>query len=291
MGDSKDPIDQMNELKAQSQDLEDTTLNLVSQNQQNNTNNEIMVKQDQLEKIKNDRLNKQLENLNELEHNIINKDRLIEQTNQVNENNNKNIYTLFVALGLSFIIFLGIVLHSIGKLNDKILTAIVAIILVIFVCIVMYTYNIAHFADMVNFIDNRRNLRLMESVGNFGSRVQKWRQERAYGDEKDWVDANCECPDDSGAEAIDEENIGVDIKPGYFYYDKNAPKQNITPNGGSRINVSDDASRKIYDKINWVNHDIVANSEDDNEYNIFPNKDQIYKNGKLVNYSTYTVNL
>ena len=127
----------------------------------------------------------------------------------------------------------------------------------------MYTYNIAHFADMVNFIDNRRNLRLMESVGNFGSRVQKWRQERAYGDEKDWVDANCECPDDSGAEAIDEENIGVDIKPGYFYYDK----------------------------INWVNHDIVANSEDDNEYNIFPNKDQIYKNGKLVNYSTYTVNL
>ena len=70
----------MNELKAQSQNLEDTTQDLVSQNQQYNTNNEIMVKQDQLNKIKNDRLNKQLENLNELEHNIINKDRLIEQT-------------------------------------------------------------------------------------------------------------------------------------------------------------------------------------------------------------------
>ena len=137
---------------------------------------------------------------------------------------------------------------------------------------------------MVNFIDNRRNLRLQESIGNFGGRVQKIMQERTYGDQSDWVDANCECPEND-AEAIDEENISVDIKPGYFYYDKNAPKQNITPNGGSRINVSNDATRKIYDKINWVNHDIVANSEDDNEYNIFPNKDQIYNNGKLVNYS------
>lgn len=291
MSDStKDPIVQMNELRASSENLEDTTQNLISQNQQYNTNNEIMVKQDQLNKIKNDRLNKQLENLNELEHNIINKDRLIEQTNKVNENNDKNIYTLYVALGLSIIIFIGIVSHSLGKLNDKIFTALISVVLVIFVCIVMYTYNIAHFADMVNFIDNRRNLRLMESIGNFGGRVQKWRQERVYGDEKDWVDANCECPE-TEAEVINEENIGVDIKPGYFYYDKNAPKQNITPNGGSRINVSDDANRKIYDKINWVNHDIVANSEDDNEYNIFPNKDQIYKNGKLVNYSTYTVNL
>ncbi len=284
-----DPIAQMNELKANSKSLTDSTLNLIAQNQEYNTSNEILVKQDQLNKIKNDRLNKQLENLNELEHNIINKDRLIEQTNQVNENNDKNIYTLYVGLSLSFILFLGIILHSLGKLNDKLLTVLVAVILFIFILIVMYTYNIAHFADLVHFIDNRRNLRLQESIGNFGSRIQKWRQERVYGNEQDWIDANCECTEPEST-VIDEENIGVDIKPGYFYYDKNAPKQNITPDGGKPINISDDPKRKIYDKIKWVNHDNVS-GEDDREYNIFPNKDRTYKNGDLVANSTYTINL
>lgn len=288
----KDPIDIMNEIGTSQTDSINTTANLVSQNQNFNTKNEILVKQDQLYKIHNDKLNKQLDSLKELEHNIINKDRLIEQTNEQNEKSNKNINTLYISLGLAFIILIGIVLYSIGKLNDRLLAVLVSIVLISFTLIVLYTYNIAHFADMVNFLDNRRNLKLAESIGNIGNRFTKNIQERIYGDKQDWIDTNCECPD---AEDIytDEENIGVDIKPGLFYYDKNAPKQNLVPHGGEKVNVSSDASREINDKIEWVNHDSKSYDPDseDNNYNINPNNNNLYKDGKFVADSTYTVNL
>ena len=286
-----DPIQQMNQLKAQNQQEVSTTLNLISQNQLNNTNNEILVKQDQLAKIKNDNLNKKLEELNELEHNIINKDRLIEQTNQINENNDKNIYTLYVGFGLSIILFIVILLYSLGKLKDKIAIVLISLIFVIFIFIVLYTYNIAHFATLVNFFENRRELRIEASIGQFGSRIKTWAQERVYGNKQEWVDNNCACPASEGT-YTEEENDSVEIKPGYFYYDKNAPKQNLSPDGGDKINVSVDVTKPIYDKISWVNHDNVSNNIDNkNEYNIQPNDYSVYKDGKLVGDSTYTINL
>lgn len=288
----KDPIDIMREIGESQANSADTTADLVSQNQNFNTKNEILVKQDQLYKIHNDKLNKKLDSLKELEHNIINKDRLIEQTNEQNERNNKNINTLYISLGLALVILIGIVLYSIGKLNDRLLAVLVSIVLISFTLIVLYTYNIAHFGDIVNFLDNRRNLKLAESIGNIGNNITKNMQERIYGDKQDWIDTNCECPD---AEDIytDEENIGVDIKPGLFYYDKNAPKQNIVPHGGEKINVSSNASNEINDKIEWVNHDSKSYDPDseDNNYNINPNNNNLYKDGKFVADSTYTVNL
>ena len=286
-----DPIQQMYELEAQNKVIDESTLELTSQNQLYNLNNEILVKQDQLTKFKNDNLNKKLQELDELEHNIINKDRLIEQTNQVNDRNNNNIYTLFVSLFLSIILFIGVLLYSLGILNEKILTIIVTLVILIFILIVLYTYNIAHFATLVHFIDNRRHLRISASIGNIGKNIQSWEQERVYGNKQDWVDENCTCPETDGT-YMEEENIGVDIKPGYFYYDKNAPKQNITPNGGDKINVSSDSNRKIYDKIEWVNHDKVSSSIlNENDYNIEPNNNILYKQGKFNADSTYTINL
>ena len=80
---AKDPIDIMNELKSQNSFLNDSTLDLNAKNQENNVNNEILVKQDQLMKIKNDELNHQLDKLKDMENNIINKDRIIEQTDNI----------------------------------------------------------------------------------------------------------------------------------------------------------------------------------------------------------------
>ena len=286
-----DPIQQMNELKAQNQQSVSTTLNLVAQNQLNNKNNEILVKQDQLAKFRNDKLNKKLDELNELEHNIINKDRLIEQTNQINQNKDKNIYTLYVGLFLSVVLFIIILLYSLEKINNKLATILISIVFILFLLIVLYNYNIAHFATLVNFFKNRRELKIEASIGNFGSRITSWAQERAYGNKQEWIDNNCACPDSEGTYS-DEENTSVEIKPGYFYYDKNAPKQNIHPDGGDKINVSVNPNKKIYDKIHWVNHDNVSNNMDNNhEYNIEPNNYDMYKEGKLVGDSTYTVNL
>ena len=101
---------------------------------------------------------------------------------------------------------------------------------------------------------------------------------------------NCTCPETNNV-YMEEENIGVNIVPGYFYYDKNAPKQNIQPDGGERINLSTNSNKKIYDKIKWVNHDNMAsNVLAEYDYNIEPNDNKVYKDGKFNADSTYTVN-
>lgn len=287
---AKDPIDIMNELKSQNSFLNDSTLDLNSKNQENNVNNEILVKQDQLMKIKNDELNHQLDKLKDMENNIINKDRIIEQTDKHIEKNDKNIFILYISLALSIIIFLSIILYAFGQVNDRILNIIIITIILIFLIILLYTYNIFHFASIVNFIDNRRNLRLQDSISNFERKFGL--QQRLYGNKQDYVDENCDCPETEDV-FTDEENIGVDIKPGYFYYDKNAPKQVLVPHGGEKTNVADDATNKIYNKINWVNHDKKTYDEDydTKPYKIEPNKNYLYKDGNLVNDSTYSINL
>jgi hypothetical protein len=287
---AKDPIDIMNELKSQNSFLNDSTLDLNAKNQENNVNNEILVKQDQLMKIKNDELNHQLDKLKDMENNIINKDRIIEQTDKHIEKNDKNIFILYISLALSIIIFLSIILYAFGQVNDRILNIIIITIILIFLIILLYTYNIFHFASIVNFIDNRRNLRLQDSISNFERKFGL--QQRLYGNKQDYVDENCDCPETEDV-FTDEENIGVDIKPGYFYYDKNAPKQVLVPHGGEKTNVADDATNKIYNKINWVNHDKKTYDEDydTKPYKIEPNKNYLYKDGNLVNDSTYSINL
>ena len=121
MGTVKDPIDQMKELEQTSRDYNDSTQQLLVSNQAYNTNVETSVKQNQLNKFHNDRLNKQLSKLKELESNIINKDRLIEQTNQLNENNNKNLNTLYISVFLSIFLFFCIIIYAGGLINDRIL--------------------------------------------------------------------------------------------------------------------------------------------------------------------------
>ena len=237
MGTVKDPIDQMKELEQTSRDYNDSTQQLLVSSQAYNTNVETSVKQNQLNKFHNDRLNKQLSKLKELESNIINKDRLIEQTNQLNENNNKNLNTLYISVFLSIFLFFCIILYAGGLMNDRILGIFFSLIMLIFTCFILYTYNIFHFATVANFLDNRKNLRLQESIKDTSKRIKQRLQESVYGDKKDWTDANCDCPETEDV-FTDEENIAVDIKPGYFYYDKNAPKQNIIPDGGKEINVS-----------------------------------------------------
>ena len=56
-----------------------------------------------------------------MENNIINKDRIIEQTDKHIEKNDKNIFILYISLALSIIIFLSIILYAFGQVNDRIL--------------------------------------------------------------------------------------------------------------------------------------------------------------------------
>lgn len=293
----QDPIDLMNSINDDTDNINSTN-DLINQNQVYNTSNEISMKQEQLMKIKNDKLNSQLSSLKDIENNIINKDRFIDQTSSHIEKNDTNIYILYISLFLSLALFLSIILYSIGQLSNRLLNIVIVIIIVIFLCLVLYTYNIFHFATIVHFIDNRKNLNLAKSVKNLQKKLGVDLQEQLYGDKKDFIDENCLC-EDSDEIYTDEEDIGVSIKPGYFYYDKTAPKQYISPDAKSnKINVSSNINKKIYDKVDWVNHDTKTyeNDVDDKSsyvksYRINPNNYDVYKNGTLVGDSTYSVNI
>ena len=190
---------------------------------------------------------------------------------------------------------MGVVsLYALGKINEKLFGILVVLLILVFVIMIMYKYNILYFKTVSHFIDNRKNLAILNSVKDLGSQVKSNMQERLYGSKQDFLDDNCDCPPSQEDVYNEEEGASVDVVPGYFYYDKSAPKQLLVPNGGDKINVSTDVDTEVFDKIDWVNHDKVmydTNSEESGHYQMNPNSDKLYTNNKLVNDITYTVNL
>lgn len=296
MSGSLDPIQMSNQLKSilDNMNLDTDSQNVNTQNQIYNVNNEILVKQDQLEKIKNDELEDQLDKIKNIENSIINKDRLIEQVNNNMNNNDHNIYMLYIGIFFALILMVVVSLYALEKINDKLFGILVVLLILVFVIMIMYKYNILYFKTVSHFVDNRKNLAILNSVKDLGSQVQSNMQERLYGSKQDFLDDNCDCPPIQEDVYNEEEGASVNVVPGYFYYDKSAPKQLLVPNGGDKIDVSADVDSEIFDKIDWVNHDKVmydTNSEESGHYQMNPNKDKLYTNSKLVNDSTYTVNL
>ena len=290
-----DPIQVSKQLqsKLSSINLQTNSQDLNTQNQIYNINNEILVKQDQLEKIKNDELEGQLDQIKSIENSIINKDRLIEQIHVNMHNNDENIYMLYIGIFFALVLMTVVALYALEKINDKLFGILVVLLILVFVTMIMYKYNVLYFKTVSHFIDNRKNLAILNSIKDLGSQVQSNMQERLYGSKQDFIDENCDCP---VTEDIynEEEGASVNVVPGYFYYDKSAPKQLLVPNGGDKIDVSADSDSEIFDKIDWVNHDKVmydTNSEESSHYQMNPNADKLYTNSKLVNDSTYTVNL
>ena len=291
-----DPIQMSNELKStlDNINLDTNSQTLNTQNRTYNINNEILVKQDQLDKIKNDELEGQLNKIKSIENTIINKDRLIEQVHVNMNNNSENINILYIGIFFSIILMGVVSLYALGKINEKLFGILVVLLILVFVIMIMYKYNILYFKTVSHFIDNRKNLAILNSVKDLGSQVKSNMQERLYGSKQDFLDDNCDCPPSQEDVYNEEEGASVDVVPGYFYYDKSAPKQLLVPNGGEKINVSTDVDTEVFDKIDWVNHDKVmydTNSEESGHYQMNPNSDKLYTNNKLVNDITYTVNL
>ena len=241
--------------------------------------------------MKDTELEQNLNNINDLESTIINKNRLIEQTNNDNQNNTDSINLLIICFILSILLLISIILFVNGFINSKLFSLLFIISLICFITLFLYKFNIFYVKTFLNFYSNRKKIKLEESVTGFPSTIYKNIQYSLYGDKKDFIDKNCICPSDSEDTYINDEADQVDIKPGYFYYDKNSPKQLLHPDGGSKIDVSQEDYEPIYDKIDWVNHDNVMYTEEQESgsYQINPNNQ--LKNGELVNDVTYTINL
>lgn len=266
-------------------------IKILNNNNNFNLNNEILLKQDHLFKFKNNELEQNLDNINDLESAIINKDRLIEQTNNDNQNNSDSIYLLIIGFIISILLLISIILFVNQFINTKLFSLLFMIYLICFITLFLYKFNIFYMKTFLNFFSNRRKIKLEESVTGLPNTIYKNVQYSLYGDKKDFIDKNCICPSDSENSYIDDEADQVDIKPGYFYYDTNSPKQLLHPNGGSKINVAQEDNETIYNKIDWVNHDNVMYSEEQDSGNYQINPNNQLKNGQLVNDVTYTINL
>ena len=298
-----DIINSINENLAQL-DFIQTNLNST-----NNLNQEALIKQSELLKIKNEDLKKQLQNLEIIQSDINNKERLIDQTQLNTVNNDVNIYLLVVAIVLAFVIVFFIIMYGNGKIDGKKLSLIIIIIGMIYLIMYIYTYNIFSFRDAISYLSSSN------SNWYLGKELKKWDfplikeiNQNVEDSKNNWIANNCNCPEEEEAIPVEEElmsGIGGNVYekevPGYYYKDHSAPAQLIVPLP-SKV-------KKLNEKIDWV--DYSANGDmkyiqgtnenvyiDNHYYNYKPAKTQSQKllfelnnNGSLVNNSTKTGNI
>ena len=305
MGDPN-PIITSNTYNTALESLKDTTVvrtsYLEANTQINNINSEILLKKDQLIKIKNSELNEQIKYLQDYESSIINKDRLIEETNNYIEKNNRNIIVLIFCI--VFAIFLCIIVSSYvyNRISPKIFTLLLLFVILMYIFLFLYSYDIFYFKTAVNFLDYRKNRNLANAVKDLSTITKTDLQKKLYGSKKDWDEKNCEC-EEMPAIYPTETNVSVKNIPGYYYYDGNAPKQLIVGNNGGEtlfggkdmsiesntpVNVSSNPNTIINNKIDWVDFDKNRDTDEEGTYelNISNNNTDT-----LVASSTYTANL
>ena len=302
MGDSN-PIATSNKLQKALNSLSNLATASNSQinayNTLNNIDSQILLKKDQLIKIKNQELNQQIKYLQDYESSIINKDRLIEETNLNIEKNDRNITVLIFSILFSIFLFVVIFMYVYNIISPKLFNLLLIGIVIMYVILFLYAYDIFYFKTVVNFFDYRKNNNIENAVKDWSKFTKTDLQQKLYGNKTDWVDNNCNCP--TSIDVLPNEgNISVKQIPGLYYYDKNSPGQlivgndnnGITINKGEKVNISTNPAKRVFDKIDWVNHD---NYETQNinqigvyELNATPGNST---NNGFNDYSTFTANL
>jgi len=300
----RDPIKTSNEIKSALSSLSNLTTaansNINALNTLNNIDSQILLKKDELIKIKNDELNEQIKHLQNFESNIINKDRLIDETNLYMENNDKNITVLIFSIIFSIILLIIILMYVYNNISPNLFNLLLIVIVIMYIVLFLYAYDIFYFKTVVNFFDYRKKENIANAVKDWNKFTKTNLQQKLYGDKKEWDKNNCNCPPKDDIYS-NEANIGVKQIPGLYYYDKNSPNQlivgndtlnNIIKEDATGVNVSDNPNKKIFNKIDWVNHDNygTTNQNQTGVYELNSNPGSIYYNG-FNNNSTFTANL
>lgn len=244
-----------NIIQAINENLTELTLVQNKLNTSNNINQEILIKKDQLLKMKNNDLMKQLKELEIIESNISNKNRIIEQTNDNIQNQNTGINNLIISIILAIILCISVFLYGISKLDGTKFMILLIIIILCYIFLYLYTYNIFYLKDSVSYLFNARSIQSIENKLTTWSNAIKT---DAINDlEEKWIKNNCSCsgvveeePDTSNIYAIDANVISKEI-PGYFYYDGTAPPQLLVP--------TPDPALGLNEKIDWVDYSSNGN--------------------------------
>ena len=250
--------------------------------QSNNINQEILVKQKELLGIKNNNLMKQLQELEIIQSNISNKDRIIDQINDNIKNQQLNINILIISIILSIILLISVFLYGYLKISMSILIIIVIIISLLYLSLLLYSYNIFYIKDAIGYLSGNNNLlRLEKSLQKWSDKIENKALDSIYGtNEQTWVNDNCDCPP-SNTTTTEEENVTymndnriTEFTKGYYYNDGTAPSQLLIPTP---------RSAELNQNIDWVDYSVNGNFS----YNSV-NSELEYINNNYYNYNNRT---
>ena len=212
-------------------------------------NQEILVKKDELIKIQNDNLTKQLRNLEVIESTIENKNAIIDQINYNMNTQQRNIKVLIVSFIFGIILLSNIISYGYYYINYSTFIYVILIIIISYTSFILYQYNIFYVQSAINAIFNRNTVqRLVTSVDDLGNYLEESLEDDLYGDKSGWIQQNCNCKEAPAEEyepPINGTSKDFTELSGYYYYDASAPPQLIQPT----------PTANTLEYIDWVDYD------------------------------------
>ena len=231
-----------------------TELNLIQNqlNTLNNVNQDALLKKDQLIRLENDDLTKQLKELESIQSIIANKSRHIDQSNDIIFKQEKDIKFLYISAFFAFIIFILIILYGLTYIQVNFFTTILIVIVISYLSYSIYYYNFMYVKSSTDALFDKSRPRIYNAISKLDNYIQ---QEIEYdlglfNYKNEWVENNCECNDKNNSNDSNDftdkgtEYSGSKEIPGNFYYDGTAPKQ-LLPS---------DIPLEPKDRINWVDY-------------------------------------
>ena len=253
-------------------------LNLIQNelNVKDNINKSTLLKYEQLLKLENEDLKKQLQELEIIQTTISTKDRLIQQTDNNLENKNLDIKVLVIISFLSILLLIIIILYSFNNISSYYFYTYLIIILISYLIVYLYSYNIFYFKDAINTIFHDSEKEIIQSVLKFDNFIENGYTDAVKYLEKEWIKDNCSCtPEEMEYELeniySEDPNIYENEIPGYFYHDGTSPQQLIYTNSNNKLNES----------VDWVDY----SQDGERQYNPFTNK-TTYTNKNFYNYKS-----
>ena len=278
-------------------------LNLIQNqlNLKNNVQQELLLKQKKLIQFENDRLYKQLQMLETIQSNILNKNAILQQINVDANKKDANIQILICSIVFIVLLLINIFLYGFKIISFPFFMIVIIFLLLLYICILIFYYNIFLFGDSISG-NIQRNINKTEKA------LQKWGEiiQTDINDslESTWIQNHCSkiqptSPEENGSGteesiyssgynqledgSINENNIAhigntnaIKETSGYFYYDASSPAQQLIPTPiPSTINLSN--------RIEWVDY----SQNGTNQYN--HNTQQ--RSSPLISNTTTTSNI
>lgn len=226
-------------------------LNLIQNqlNTLNNVNQEALLKKDQLLRLENDDLTKQLKDLESIQSVIANKSRYIDDSNHFIRKQEKDIQFLYVSIFFAIILFIVILLYSLGYIPFNFFTTLLFIITFLYICYTIYYYNFMYVKTSTDNLLDKSGPRMYDAVKKLNNYIEQEIEFDLglFNKKDDWEKDNCECEGPVPNEIIypkDTEYSGSKEVAGNFYYDGSAPQQ-LLPS---------DKQLDPRDRINWADY-------------------------------------